>query len=678
MACITEGAQGFPGLSGVVPPESGMISEMLLEQGYSTFCLGKWHQTPSTESHMAGSRRTWPLSRGFERYYGFLGGETNQYYPDLVYDSHPVDPPERPEDGYHLSRDLADKTLEFIRDSRQIAPDKPWFCYFAPGANHAPHQVPKEWADRYRGKFDMGYERYREIAIENMKRMGIVAANTELSPINPWPVPDAIIPGDLVRPWDSLSPEQKRLYARMAEVYAGFCSYTDDQIGRILDHLEESGQLDNTIIVVVSDNGASGEGGPDGSTNENKFFNGWPEDLQENLAKLEELGSMSTYNHYPTGWAWAFDTPNKMFKRYSLEGGIADPCIIAWPGRMREVAGGLRDQYHHAIDIVPTLLELTGVEAPEVLKGYVQYPIEGVSMAYTFQEPNAETHRQTQYYAMLGTRAVYHRGWKAVARHGALLGKGHYMDDQWELYHIEEDRSERYDVAAQYPDKLKELVATWFAVAGRHNGFPLDDRTPIEILLSERPSVSRPRETYTYYPGTAAVPEEVGPNIKNRSYSVIAEVEIVSPEAAGVIVAAGSRFGGHALFVKDQRLHYVYNFLGIEEQHVVSNEPVPTGSTTLGVEFRKDREEPRGVANGTLRLFIGDRPVGEGQMRTQPGSFGLGEGMSVGHDAGDAVSGEYRSPFTFVGGTIKQVSLNVAGEHYVDLEKEALAALAHD
>lgn len=678
MACITEGAQGFPGLSGVVPPESGMLSEILIEQGYATFCLGKWHLTPSTESNMAGSRRAWPLSRGFERFYGFLGGETNQYFPDLVYDSHPVEPSEGPEDGYHLSKDIADRALEFIRDVRQVAPDKPWFCYFAPGANHAPHHVPKEWADPYRGKFDMGYERYREIVLENMKRLGVVLANTELTPVNPWPAPDVIPPADIVRPWASLSDDQKRLYSRMAEVYAGFCSYTDDQIGRILDYLEESGQLENTIIVAVSDNGASGEGGPDGSVNENKFFNGWPDDLQENLAKLEELGSPSTYNHYPTGWAWAFDTPNKMFKRYSLEGGIADPCIIAWPGQMGDIAGGVRDQYHHAIDIVPTLLELTGVEPPAVLKGYPQFPIEGVSMAYSFRDAQAETKRLTQYYAMLGTRAVYHRGWKAVARHGALAGKGNFMDDPWELYHIENDRSERHDLAAQHPDKVKELVATWFAVAGRHNGFPLDDRTALEIMTSDRPSISRLRDTYTFYPGTSSIPEEVGPNIRNRSYSIVAEVSIESPEAAGVIVAQGARFGGHALFIKDQRLHYVYNFLGMQEQHIASGEPVPTGRVILGAEFTKEGEEPKGVANGVLKLFIGDRTVGEGRIRTQPGYFGLGEGLTVGRDNGDAVSEEYSPPFPFTGGEFKQVSINVRGDHYVDIEKEALVALARE
>ncbi|MGE0687918.1 MAG: arylsulfatase [Dehalococcoidia bacterium] len=679
MACITEAAQGFPGLSGVIPPESGMLSEVLVEEGYATFCLGKWHLTPSTESDMSSSRRTWPLSRGFERFYGFLGGETNQYYPDLVYDNHLVDAPAGPEHGYHLSKDLADRALEFIRDLKQVAPDKPWLCYFAPGANHAPHHVPREWADRYRGRFDMGYERYREMTLENMKRMGIVAANTQLSPINPWPAPDVIPPADVVRPWDSLSDEQKRLYSRMAEVYAGFCSYTDDQIGRILDYLEASGQLDNTIVVAVSDNGASGEGGPDGSTNENKFFNGWPDDLQENLAALEDLGSPQTYNHYPTGWAWAFDTPNKMFKRYSLEGGIADPCIIAWPGQMRDVAGGIRDQYHHAIDIVPTLLELAAVEAPPLIKGHAQLPVEGTSMAYTFGSPDAPTHRRTQYYAMLGTRAIYHRGWKAVARHGALLGKGHFMDDEWELYHIEEDRSEMFNLAEHEPEKLKELIATWFAVAGRYNVFPLDDRTALEILTADTTRATAPAtDTYVYYPDTAPVPEAAGPNIRNRSFAVSAAVNIQSPETAGVLFSQGTRFGGHVLLVKDQRLHYVYNFLGIEEQHISAGEPLSSGPQVLGADFTKEGEEPRGVAFGTLRLYMNDRVVAEGRIRTQPGSFGLGAFITIGRSSSDAVAGDLMGSSYFSGGSIDHIAVHTRGAHYVDVEKEALAAMARD
>ncbi|MCE5314606.1 MAG: arylsulfatase [Armatimonadota bacterium] len=678
MSCITEGASGYPGSCGVVPQENGMISEMLLQNGYSTFCVGKWHLTPETESNMASSKRTWPTSRGFERYYGFLGGETNQWYPDLAFDNHFADQPYKPEEGYHLSKDLVDKTIQFIQDSNQIAPEKPWLAYLAFGANHAPHHVPKEWADRYKGKFDMGYEKYREMVLENMKKMGTIPQETELSQINPWPWPEVISEADQVLPWDSLTDDQKKLFTRMAEVYAGFSSYTDHELGRLLDYLEASGQLENTLIIAVSDNGASGEGTPNGSVNENKFFNGWPDDLKENLAKIDELGGEDTYNHYPTGWAWAFNAPYKMFKRYTLEGGIADPCIIAWPKAMKSAAGQVRDQYHHAIDIVPTIMECASVEAPEFIKGYQQSPIQGVSMCYTFDRPNAESTRHTQFYSMLGTRAIYHDGWKAVAKHGAISGKGHFMDDKWELYHVESDRSEVHDLAEEHPEKLKEMIATWFAVAGRNNGFPLDDRAAVEIFAEKRPELSAPRNSYIYHPNTSPVPEGVAPNIRNRSYSILANVEIDTSEAEGVLFSMGSRFGGHTLFVKNHKLHYIYNFLGIQEQHIVSSIGIPTGKHVLGAEFHKEKEDPKGVANGVLRLYIDDDVVAEGSMRTQPGKFGLASGLLIGRSTADPVSREFSAPFEFRKGTIKRVSVNLTGEHYVDEETEARAMLARE
>jgi arylsulfatase len=679
MAVIVEAANGFPGLSAVIPPENGTLAEILVEHGYNTYAVGKWHLTPENESNMAGSKRTWPTGRGFERYYGFLGGETNQWYPDLVYDNHFVEQPYSPEEGYHLSKDLTDKGIEFIQDAKQIAPDKPFFLYFTMGAGHAPHHAPAEWIDKYKGKFDMGYEKYREVVLAHQKALGIVPPNTDLSPINPWPVGEVILPGDFVKPWDSLSADEQRLFARMAEVFAGFISYTDHQIGRLLDFLEETGQMENTVIVVVSDNGASGEGTPDGSVNENKFFNGWPDDLQENLAKIDQLGSPDTYNHYPTGWAWAFNTPYKMFKRFSLEGGIADPCIIAWPRRTQDLGGAIRDQYHHAIDIVPTILDLVGVEAPEYIKGHPQSEIQGVSMAYTFDQAEAESRRETQYYAMLGTRAIYHKGWKAVARHGAISGKGNFNADPWELYHVAEDRSETHDLAEQHPEKVQELVNLWFSEAGKNNVFPLDDRTALELLTQERPEISAPRDSYVYYPHTAEVPEGVAANIRNRSFSIVAEADIASLEAEGVIFAHGARFGGHGLFIKAGKLYYVYNFLGIEEQQFVSGETIPSGKVAFGVEFEKTHEDPKFVANGTLKLYINDKVVAKGTMRTQPGKFALsGEGLAVGRDAADSVSKEYKPPFPFHGGAIEKVVVNVTGEHVIDLELEALGMLARE
>ncbi len=678
MAVITEATSGFPGHSGVIPMECGTIAEVLVENGYNTYCVGKWHLTPETESSMAGSKRTWPTGRGFERYYGFLGGETNNWYPDLVYDNHFIEPPASPEEGYHLSKDLVDKAIQFIQDGQQVAPDKPWFTYLAFGANHAPHHSPKEWADKYKGQFDAGYEKYREETLARQKEMGIVPASTELSPINPWPWPDVIADSDQVLPWNGLSADQKRLFARMAEVYAGFSSYTDHELGRLLDYLEASGQMDNTIIVAMSDNGASGEGSPNGSVNENKFFNGWPDSLKDNLAQIDQLGSPNTYNHYPTGWAWAFNTPYKMFKRYSLEGGIADPLIISWRKEMKQ-GGGVRDQYHHAIDLVPTIYDCAGIEPPDVVKGYTQIPIQGASMRYTFADGKVASTRKTQYYEMLGTRALYYDGWKVVARHGALSGKGHFMSDVWELYHIAEDRTETRDLAAQEPAKTQEMVARWYAVAGRNNVFPLDDRTALEFILTPRPTTSKPRTSYTYYPHTSEVGEGVAANIRNRSYSIIANLTLDAPDAQGVILAEGSRFGGHTLFMKQGKLYYTYNFLGMDEQKFVSSKAVPKGKVTVGMEFNKTKEDPKGVANGTLKLFIGDDVVAQGSMRTQPGKFSLaGEGLMIGRDSADPVSSEYEPPFDFQGGTIQQVTVNVTGEQYVDLDREAIALLARE
>ncbi|SOC86912.1 arylsulfatase [Curtobacterium sp. 314Chir4.1] len=679
MACIVEGAAGYPGQSAVIPPENGTVAEVLVEEGYNTYCVGKWHLTPENESNMASSRRTWPIGRGFERYYGFLGGETNQWYPDLVYDNHAVDQPASPEEGYHLSKDLVDKSIEFIRDGKQIAPDKPWLMYLAFGANHAPHHAPAEWADRYKGVFDDGYELYREGALARQKELGIVPLDTELGPINPWPAPEVVTEADQVRPWEELSDAERKLFVRMAEVYAGFSSYTDHELGRLVEYLEQSGQLDNTIIVVCSDNGASGEGSPNGSVNENKFFNNWPDDLQENLAKIDELGGPGTYNHYPTGWAVAFNTPYKMFKRYTLEGGIADPLIIAWPARMRDVAGEVRDQYHHAIDIVPTIYSCLGVEPPETIKGYPQVPIQGESLDYTFADAEAPTRRRTQYYEMLGSRALFHDGWKIVSRHGPLSGVGSFGNDVWELYHTDQDRSEMHDLAEQEPERVTEMIGMWFAIAGRNNVFPLDDRTARERLTETRPEVAPHRTEYTYYPGTAEVPEGVAPNIRNRSYTISAVVDVDSTDAAGIVLAQGSRFGGHALFLDNGRLYYVYNFLGIDETVVSSDTVVPVGNHTITAEFAKEGEEPRGVANGTLTLRIDGQPVGAGPLRTQPGKFALaGEGLAVGRDSADPVTQRYGTTSRSSGITIDHVAVSLAGDHYVDEEIEARGMLARE
>jgi arylsulfatase A-like enzyme len=689
MACITEAAVGFPNASGAIPPENGQIQEILAARGWNTYMVGKWHLCPEAEMNLASTRRNWPTGRGFERFYGFLGAETNQWYPDLVYDNHPVDQPRSPEEGYHLTEDLTDKALEFIQDAKVIAPDKPFFLYYAPGACHAPHHVPKEWADRFSGQFDMGYEAIREQTLARQKQMGIVPPDTELPPINPIGTPETRTgPGgepfpalDYTKPWDSLSDQEQRLFTRMAEVYAGFLAHADHHIGRLLDYLEETGQRDNTLVLVVSDNGASGEGGPNGSVNENKLTNGIPDDIEENLARIDELGGTKTYNHYPTGWAMAFNTPFKMWKRYEFDGGTSDPCIISWPNGIT-ARGEIREQYHHAIDLVPTILDLAGVDPPETIAGHVQTPFDGVSMRYSFEHASMPSARPTQFYAMLGSRAIWHDGWKAVTTHPTISGWGHFGKDTWELYHTDVDRAERHDLAAQERERLKELINLWYAEAGANGAFPLDDRSAVEILTTPRPQLSPPRNRYAYYPGISAVPESQAVNIRNRSYIVAALVDIPEPGAEGVLFAHGSRFGGHALYVKDDRLHYVYNFVGSFEQKIVATDDVPTGENLLlSANFDKDGEDPPGVSTGILSLYYGDAKVGEGRIKTQPGKFSLaGEGLCVGRDSAEPVTDDYPGtpPWPFIGGTIKRVAVDVSGEPYVDLEREAAAMLARE
>ena len=688
MACITEAAIGFPNGSGTIPPENGMLSEILVDRGWNTYITGKWHLCPEAEMNVASPRRNWPSGRGFERFYGFLGAETNQWFPDLVYDNHPVDQPKPPEQGYHLTEDLTDKALEFIKDAKVIAPDKPFFLYYAPGACHAPHHVPAQWAEKFRGRFDMGYEAIREQVLRRQKEMGIVPPETDLPPVNPLGTMESHTDPakpmnelDTTRPWDTLSADEKRLFCRMAEVYAGFLAHTDHQIGRLLDYLEETGQRDNTLVILVSDNGASGEGGPNGSVNENKMANGIADDMAENLAKIDELGGPKTYNHYCTGWAMAFNTPFKMWKRYEFNGGTADPCIIAWPKGIK-ARGQIRHQYHHAIDLVPTILDVLDVQVPAEIKGYTQSALDGVSMRYSFDGAAAKTTRRTQFYSMLGSRSIWHDGWKAVTNHIGVSGWGDYVNDTWELYNTEADRSECHDLAAAHPEKLRDLVNLWYVEAGANNALPLDDRGPVEILTTPRPVLSPPRAQYTYYPGTAEVPESQAVNVRNRSYSIGALVDIPGPGAQGVLFAHGSRFGGHALYVKDGRLHYVYNFVGSLAQHVTAAQEVPTGENViLSASFVKDGEDPPGTATGTLTLYHGDQKVGQGRIKTQPGKFSIaGEGLCIGRDSGEAVTDDYpgTAPWTFTGGTVNRVVVNVSGKPYVDLEHEAVAMMARE
>jgi arylsulfatase A-like enzyme len=677
MACITEAAIGYPGASGHIPPECGTLAEVMRRRGWSTFWLGKNHNVPVDDIHAGGDKQQWPLHQGWERFYGFFGGETNNWYPDLISDNHRIDQPYPPQEGYHLSKDLADQAIQMVRDVKASAPSRPWLMWLCPGANHAPHHVAEEWADRYKGQFDDGYEAYREWVLPRMIEKGILPEGTELTPMNPMPE-GTYSSLDDVRPWDSLSDDEKRLFARMAEVYAGFSEYTDHQVGRVVDYLEETGQLENTLILYCADNGASAEGSPNGSVNENKFFNGWPDEMEENLKHVSDLGSPNTYNHYPTGWAFAFSTPFRMFKRYSYQGGVCDPLVVHWPEGIR-ARGEVRHQYHHAIDIVPTILDCCGLEFPDTLNGHDQVPLPGHSMRYSFDDADAPTATERQYYAMLGTRGIWEQGWKAVSVHGPTSGIGNFDKDEWQLFHTDTDRSEAHDLAAEHPDRLKGLIDVWFEEAEKYNVLPLDDRRPHEILSDPRPQPEAPRDTYIYYPGTAEVPESVAVNTRSRSFKVLADVEITSPDVEGVIFAHGSRFGGHSLFLKDRKLWYVYNFLGVPPEQQFVSEKLDPGKYVLGMEFSKEGAGEHGEAEGTTRLYVNEDVVAEGPMRTQLAQFTLcGDGLCVGRDSGDAVSSEYAAPATFKGGTILQVAVSIGGDQYLDLERAALAMFARE
>jgi arylsulfatase A-like enzyme len=679
MACITEGANGFPGGHGHLPDQCATVGQILQDGGWSTFWLGKEHLVPETDVATGASRKQWPLQKGFDRYYGFLGAETNQWYPDLVEDNHPIDQPYTPEEGYHLSKDLADQALSMIKDQKAGNPSRPWYMWLCPGANHAPHHAPQEYIDKYKGMFDDGYEAYREWILPRMIAKGLLPKDTQLTPINPLP-DDVAHPDDHVRPWNSLNADEKKLFSRLMEVYAGFSEYTDAQVGRIIDYLEQSGQLENTVVIYCADNGASGEGSPNGSVNENKFFNNYPDELAENMKLIDKLGGPDTYEHYPTGWAFATSTPFQMFKRYSqFSGGTCDPLVISWPKGIK-VRGEVRHQYHHSVDIVPTILDICGLEMPKVYKGVEQIPLSGVSMRYTFDaKPDAPTQKKRQYYSMLGTRGIWEDGWKASALHAPFTDKGNFDKDEWELYHVDVDRSESKNLAKEHPEKLEALIKAWFEEAEKNLVLPIDDRTPRELITIERPADELPRERYIYYPDTNPVPESVAVNVRGRSYKILADVEITNPVCSGVIFAHGSRFGGHALFIKDKKLHYVYNFLGIKpEQKFVSPELAP-GKYTLGMEFVREGAGPNGESLGKTKLYVGDKVAAEGPMRAQVGKFTLaGDGLCIGYDSADAVSEEYKGPSKFKGGTILGVGVTVEKAQYLDLAKEAAAAFARD
>jgi arylsulfatase A-like enzyme len=673
VACIMECATGFPGYDGRMPFQNGMLSEMLLEYGYNTFCTGKWHLAPAEESTPAGPFHRWPLGRGFERFYGFMGGETSQWFPDLIQDNHSVSQPKTVEEGYHLDEDLVDHAIHFILDAHVIAPDKPFFLYHAPGAAHAPHQVAPEWIEKYKGKFDMGWDKYREVVFARQKELGIFPVDAELSPHDP----------DVPK-WETLSDQQKKLYAHFMEVFAGFLEHCDHQFGRLLETLEEIGELDNTIIMVLPDNGASSEGGVNGAFNEMSSFNNYYESLEEILPRMDQLGGPAAYNHYPWGWSWAGNTPFRRWKKEVYRGGCTDNLIVHWPAGI-QAKGENRSQYAHAIDMVPTILEAIGITPPEQVRGVAQSPIEGVSFAHTFNDGEAPTNHHTQYFEMFATRAIDHEGWRAVcgfpgpsytegAKKGRRLGDEitpEMLDDLdasgWELYHVAKDPAEVHDLAAEMPEKRAEMIARWYVEAGKYKVMPLDGSLFLRLVV-ERPQVALPRDNFTFYPDLSPVHAAVAPMLYNRPHSITAEVVIPEGGADGVLLAQGGVSGGYALYVRDHKLHYVYNYMGLQEFTITSSMDVPEGECSLRYEF-----EPTGAPNvregkgtpGRGQLYINGELVGNCDFPvTVPIAFGI-EGLSCGYDFGEAVTHQYIAPFRFTG-KIRKVVTDLSGDLIVD------------
>ena len=680
MACVTELASGYPGYNGVMPFENGMLSEILVEHGYSTFMVGKWHLTPSNQETAAGPYDRWPLGRGFQRYYGFLGGDTSQWYPDLVYDNHQVEPPKKPEEGYHLSEDLVDKAVMFIADSKQADPQKPFYLHLCFGATHAPHHVGKEWADKYKGVFDDGWDAYRERTFTRQQELGIVPDNAELSRYDP-DVPD----------WGSQPESARRLYARLMEVFAGFLEHTDHQIGRLIEFLERRGDLENTVIMVISDNGASAEGGPTGTTNEAQFFNNAQEPIEESLKMIDEIGGPKHFNHYPWGWTWAGNTPFRRWKRETYRGGASDPFIVSWPKGIKS-KGDVRPHYAHIIDMVPTVLDLLGIEAPATIRGITQAPFHGVSFAHTLDDPDAETRHHTQYFEMLGHRAIYHEGWRAVCPWPGPsfieAGKGFgepisaetlsTLDASgWELYHVAADFAENRNAAAENHERLIAMIGTWYVEAGKYGVMPIDG-SGLARMVAEKPLIALPRDSYTYVPHTQSVPNFAAPKVLNRPHSITADVEIPDEGAEGVLLSQGTAAGGYSFYVKDGKLRYVHNYVGRQLLEVESDEVVPAGAHQLRFEFEPtgdpDLQRGRG-APGRLQLYIDSHLVGNAQADvTTPFMFNPGA-LTCGANPGSPVTPDYEGPFAFTG-TLHGVTLDVSGDLIEDPAAELRVHLA--
>ncbi|MCC6418475.1 MAG: arylsulfatase [Gemmataceae bacterium] len=651
---VMELATAFPGNTGIRPQNVATLAEMLRLWGYITGAFGKYHETPTWEVSPSGPFDRWPTRSGFDKFYGFIGGETNQWAP-LIYDG--VTRVETPNDPkYHFTTDMTTRAIEWTRSHRSLTPERPFFMYFAPGATHAPHHVPSEWIARYKGKFDGGWDKLREDTLKRQIKLGVVPKGTRLAPMPPG-----------VRPWDKLSADEKKLFARQMEVFAAFGEHTDHEVGRLIAALEEMEVMENTLFFyILGDNGSSAEGGLIGTLNETLGLNGLVqfETVARQLARLAELGGPTTYNHFAVGWAVAGNTPFQWVKQMASHfGGTRTGMIVHWP-RGIKAKNEVRTQFHHVIDIAPTVLEAIGVPQPDVVEGFKQRPIEGVSINYSFADARAKDRRTTQYFEMFGNRGIYHEGWTACAQHSIpwdmtqKLPK--FAEDRWELYHVAKDFSQADDLAARHPQKLKELQALFLVEAKKYNVLPLDDRRVERFnpVLAGRPDLMFGRKKLTVFEGMTGMMENAFLNVKNASHTITAQVEVPA-DARGVLLAQGGRFAGWSLYLKDGRLSYAYNWFGIDRTTITSRGAVPAGKATIRFAFAADSAKPG--TGGKVTLHVNDQKVAEGRLeRTVPFMYSAEDGADVGMDDGTPVTEAYRpGPPSRFTGRIRRIDIEL-------------------
>lgn len=664
-AGITACATGYDGYTCILPRSCGTIGEVLRQNGYMTAWIGKNHNTPPWETSAVGPFDRWANGLGFDYFYGFNAGDMNHWNPVLFENRNLV--PASNDPNYHLTTDLADKSIAWLQRAKAIAPDKPFFLYVATGATHAPHQAPREWIDKFKGRFDEGWDVYRQQTIERQKKLGVIPQQTQLTERSKG------LPA-----WESLNAGQKRLYARMMEVFAGFAAQCDYELGRIVEAVKQLPDADNTLIIYIAgDNGASAEGGLEGSLCENAFFNGFPEQWQDDIEAVDELGGPKHFNHFPSAWAHAMNTPFQWTKQVASHfGGTRNPMIISWPARIKD-EGGLRDQFIHTIDIVPTLYELCGITPPTELNGVKQKPIEGVSFAPTLDDAQARSGRKTQYFELGCNRGLYHDGWMASSP--AFVpwdsNRQEWDPDQepWELYNIEEDFSQARDLAQQYPEKLRQLQDLWRVEAAKYNVLPPDWRGTMRMNaeLMGRPNLIRGRSSITYYPGIVGLPDTASPSMCNKSWKITAEIEVADSNAEGMIITHGGLEGGYGLYLKQGRPTFVYNFLSIERFTFEAKEPLAPGKTQLVVEF--DYDGGGFGKGGQITMRANGKPIASGRLtHTIPIQFSLGEGLDVGMDSGSPIDFTYQLPFKFTG-KISHVHIDL-GPLEVDEQASTTAA----